>query len=75
MRPIVIIVPNDGKVNAEDVHKLVEEAYNQGYEDGKNSVTVIPWQYPTVPYYPSGTFVQGENVQTLGQTMSKYSTT
>ena len=51
MRPIVIIVPNDGKVNAEDVHKLVEEAYNQGYEDGKNSVTVIPWHYQPNPYY------------------------
>lgn len=66
MRPIVIIAPNDGRVNVEDIQKLVENAYNQGYEDGLNSVKVIPWHYQTVPYYyNSPTCVTGEQIKAL----------
>lgn len=65
MRPLVIIAPNDGGVSIEDVQKIVDEAYNQGYEDGKNSVISIPWHYQTVPYYyNSPTCVPGEPKRT-----------
>ncbi len=65
MRPLVIITPKDGCINAEDVQEILDNAYNQGYEDGQNSVKVMPWHYPTVPYYYNQhTCVQSEPKRT-----------
>jgi hypothetical protein len=64
MKPFVIIAPKDGNISVEDIQEIMDKAYDQGYEDGKNSVMFNPWHYQTVPYYPSGTFVQSEPKRT-----------
>lgn len=49
MGRIVVIETNKaGKVELtkEELQKMLDDAYNQGYEDGNKSVTV------TSPYYP-----------------------
>ena len=51
MSRIVIVEKNkDGKIElaTEELQKMLDDAYNQGYSDGKSSVTHI-----TYPSYPT----------------------
>lgn len=50
MKPIVLIATAEGslKITAEEIQKMVEEAYQAGYADGRTSVP----QPITVPSYP-----------------------
>lgn len=50
MKPIILITDGNGslKITAEEVQKMVEEAYQAGYADGRASVP----QPITVPSYP-----------------------
>ena len=43
MKPIIIEKNSDGKINitAEEISKMVEDAYNQGYADGKSTYTPV----------------------------------
>lgn len=57
MKPIVITVDENGeaKLTPEQLQKLIDDAYKQGYEDGYRAVVVTTPTYPpyTTPYYTS----------------------
>ena len=44
-RPIIIWLKDDGKITKETLEEVARKAYEQGYEDGKNSNWSItqPW--------------------------------
>lgn len=72
MKPIVITVDEHGKttLTPEQLQKLLDDAYKQGYEDGYRSIVVTTPTYPpyTPPYYTSPiiTCEAGENKRGLG---------
>lgn len=51
MKPIILKADQDGKIliNAEDIEKMVSDAYNEGYSDGKRE-TPITINNPRVDY-------------------------
>lgn len=52
MKPIIIKVDSMGniKITENELKNIVDEAYNQGYQDGqKQPFLTQPWQYPN--YY------------------------
>lgn len=53
MRPIVIETTKDGypKITVDELKRIVDNAYDDGYRDGKNSVPFIT----TTPYTPTWT--------------------
>lgn len=56
---IKIMYPNrDGRLefSKNELEKLLEEAYNEGYKDGKNSNSYTVRDYT---YYPSVTYLNG----------------
>lgn len=56
MSRVVIIEKNkDGKIELtkEDLQKMLDDAYNQGYFDGKGRYETIT--YPSYPWYSSST--------------------
>lgn len=56
---IKIMYPNrDGRLefSKNELEKLLEEAYNEGYKDGKNSNTYTVKDYT---YYPSVSYLNG----------------
>lgn len=63
MKPIVITVDENGeaKLTPEQLQKLIDDAYKQGYEDGYRAVVVTTPTYPpyTTPYYTSPTVTCG----------------
>ena len=42
MKPVILKADQDGRIviTAEEIEKIVSDAYDQGYQDGKGSVTV-----------------------------------
>ena len=54
MKPIVLEKDANGniKLTVEEIKRMVEDAYDAGYKDGKNSVTVINPIPSTTPSYP-----------------------
>ena len=42
MKPIILKADQDGKIliTAEDVEKMVSDAYNEGYSDGKQAAPI-----------------------------------
>lgn len=44
-RPIIIWLKDDGKITKETLEEVARKAYEQGYEDGKNSnwFATQPW--------------------------------
>lgn len=53
MRPIVIETTKEGypKITVDELKRIVDNAYDDGYRDGKNSVPSIT----TTPYTPTWT--------------------
>ena len=55
MKPIILKADKDGNiiVNTEEIEKMVNDAYNAGYADGRASVpvTITSPSYP--PYLPT----------------------
>ncbi len=53
MRPIVIETTKDGypKITVDELKRIVDNAYDEGYRDGKNSIPTIT----TTPYTPTWT--------------------
>ncbi len=52
MKPIVLEKDKDGNVHitVDEIKKIVEDAYESGYEDGRKSVPIIvPSPYPSTP--------------------------
>lgn len=59
MKPIVVRVDKDSKVDLtiEEFQKLISDAYDLGYADGKKdstSVIYVPTQSPTIKYPDTG---------------------
>ena len=54
MKPIILKEDGNGKivVTADEVQKMVDDAYNSGYADGRNSCPTIINQRDYYPYYP-----------------------
>ena len=58
MKPVILFSDDDGfvKIKQEPLIKLIDDAYNAGYEDGKKSSITItptwtsPWTEPPVTY-------------------------
>lgn len=50
MKPVILKADQDGRImiTAEEIEKIISDAYDQGYQDGKGSVTV--------PYEPETTW-------------------
>ncbi len=42
MKPVILKADQDGRVliTAEEIEKIISDAYDQGYQDGKGSVTI-----------------------------------
>lgn len=42
MKPVILKADQSGKIliTAEEIEKIISDAYDQGYQDGKGSVTV-----------------------------------
>ncbi len=42
MKPVILKAGQDGRImiTAEEIEKIISDAYDQGYQDGKGSVTV-----------------------------------
>lgn len=59
MKPIVLKTDEKGDliINAEEIEKMVREAYNEGYADGRNSAVDYDYKWPhwTYPYYTINT--------------------
>ena len=58
MKPIILEKDANGnlKLTAEEIKRMVEDAYDAGYEDGKKSVTIInpiPLTTPSCPWQPT----------------------
>ena len=57
MKPIVITVDEQGKttLTPEQLQKLIDDAYKEGYADGYRNVVITTPTYPpyTPPYYTS----------------------
>ena len=57
MKPIVITVDEQGNtmLTPEQLQKLIDDAYHEGYTDGYRSVVITTPTYPpyTSPYYTS----------------------
>lgn len=53
MRPIVIETTKEGypKITVDELKRIVDNAYDDGYRDGKNSIQIIT----TTPYTPTWT--------------------
>ena len=54
MKPIMIQIDKQGKIDitAEEIRKIIDDAYAQGYSDGKASVTpAIIYNERTWPYW------------------------
>ena len=72
MKPIVITVDENGetKLTPEQLQKLIDDAYKEGYADGCRSVVITTPTYPPYPqpYYTSPiiTCEAGENKRGLG---------
>lgn len=49
MKPIVLKADENGNIviSAEEIQKMLDDAYNEGYVDGSKATPVI-----TTPYYP-----------------------
>lgn len=74
MKPIILITDENGtlKITAEEVQKMVEDAYQAGYADGRASVP----QPITVPSYPLTypTYLQSPIVTCTTETTTTYTT-
>lgn len=72
MKPIVLKVDASGtiKITAEEIQKMVEEAYETGYADGRASVP----QQITVPQWPPSypTWLQSPIVTCTTETTTTY---
>lgn len=71
---IKIMYPNrDGRLefSKNELEKLLEEAYNEGYKDGKNSNSYTVRDYT---YYPSVSYLNGVTCNGTGSADSVYST-
>ena len=58
MKPIILEKDKDGnvRVTADEIKKMVEDAYESGYEDGRKSVPITvpaPYPYNPAPYTPN----------------------
>ena len=57
MKPIIIKVDSEGKIKIteEELKKIIDDAYNQGFQDGQKQPYVIPNTIPSnplvTPYY------------------------
>lgn len=53
MRPIVIETTKEGypKITVDELKRIVDSAYDDGYRDGKNSIPTITTT-PYTPQYP-----------------------
>ena len=65
MKPIILKVDADGKIliSAEEIQKMVEEAYQQGREDEKKNACITYSPPPTVVppnWYETTPFTCGE---------------
>ena len=59
MKPIVVKVDKDSKVDLtiEEFEKLISDAYDLGYADGKKdntNIVYVPTQSPTITYPDTG---------------------
>ena len=62
MKPIIIKVDSMGniKITENELKNIVDEAYNQGYQDGqKQSFLTQPWQNPN--YYKTDFTCSNDN--------------
>lgn len=80
MKPIILKADQDGRIlmNADEIAKMVQDAYDEGYKDGHASapITVTP-SFPDVITTPSWkpyeitcnsvTLYAGDNVTTTAQ--------
>ena len=59
MKPIVLGLQVDGtvKVTVEEVQKMLEDAYQQGYADGKASAQAAQWPYINTPTWQKDSIV------------------
>ena len=58
MKPIILEKDKDGNVHitVDEIKKMVEDAYESGYEDGRKSVPITvptPYPYTPTPYTPT----------------------
>lgn len=54
MKPIVLKADQDGKIliSAEEIEKLVSDAYDEGYRDGKAAAPITVSPGISTPQYP-----------------------
>lgn len=58
MKPIILEKDKDGnvRVTVDEIKKMVEDAYESGYEDGRKSAPITvppPYPYNPTPYTPT----------------------
>lgn len=54
MKPVILKADQDGRIliTAEEIEKIISDAYDQGYQDGKGSVTVTYEPQTTWNHWP-----------------------
>lgn len=78
MKPIVLEKDANGnlKLTAEEIKRMVEDAYEAGYKDGKKSVTVInPIPSGTQSYPLQPTWIEpkvGDNITITCKSLPSY---
>jgi len=52
--PIILVQNKDGKIEIteEKLKEMLQDAYNNGYQDGKDSQPIVCPTYPTQPLVP-----------------------
>jgi len=71
MKPIILEKDKDGriKVTSEDIQKMIDEAYQSGYEDGRKSIQVIIPPYSPEPWWKTPWYCTDHVTITSGSKM------
>lgn len=72
MKPIVLERDKDGnvRVTVDEIKKMVEDAYESGYEDGRKSVTItVPVPYPNTPMPYTPTWIDRDHIVITCETL------
>ena len=75
MKPVVIEKDKDGnvRITVDEIKRIVDEAYAEGYEDGKKAVTPSlpsPWMPNTTPW--TQTWIDRDHITITCESLPSY---